>query len=268
MKKCPHCHTPVPDEAAHCPECGTALHETEENEDLRPDAGSKSMRFAPLLLVLVMFCLIVGAVLCVLKIASGSLKEKQPASSAAEQSVSEAAPEVTAEPPAHETAPEEPQTEPQTEETQPTEPPQTEPLTTEPAPAETEPPVSSEEVPAETVPAPETPADAVSVQDYAYETDVFGNTVLTVHLLYQNNGTAAAAWFGQYIAAAEQNGADCQSTVMDFGAVQNDTRQVEAGGSITITKSFIVQPGPDVRFRVTTFGFDSQTVVDQVIPHA
>ena len=256
MKKCPHCHTPVPDEAAHCPECGTALHETEENEDLRPDAGSKSMRFAPLLLVLVMFCLIVGAVLCVLKIASGSLKEKQPASSAAEQSVSEAAPEVTAEPPAPETAPEEPQTEPQTEETQPTEPPQTEPLTTEPAPAETEPPVSSEEVPAETVPAPETPAD------------VFGNTVLTVHLLYQNNGTAAAAWFGQYIAAAEQNGADCQSTVMDFGAVQNDTRQVEAGGSITITKSFIVQPGPDVRFRVTTFGFDSQTVVDQVIPHA
>ena len=231
MKYCPHCNAPIHKHTRLCPDCGRPLHgsgsreQTGSSNSQKNSAGRKGC--AVLVIVLVAFIFIV---LTVFRFIIGTVKEQSRRHERRgddEQSYSENVPEI---------------------------------ITTFTIPT----PWDPDSPPTATTPVQE-PTTSVSVQQYDITKNPFGETVLTVDLLFSNEGDTPVSFFTKYRAQAFQNGVECRVTFADAESAQKETLNVQPGSSLTVPQSFVLNDDSEISFVVSNFGFDTSVVLEQTL---
>ena len=234
MKYCPHCNTPLPKHTRICPDCGRPVRGGSNRDDEKGSSNTGGcVKLMPIILVVFL------AAICMLAFTVTSLISKR-------HRRTECDPSSVADGklPVYTTVPQE--TKPFPEQT----------VTTPNFFSDIDMPFEEEQNDA-----------SVSVEDYAFTEDVFGHKILTVNLLFTNEGDTPTSFFRNFRTDAFQDGASCTVTVTDFDLVQNETRDVQSGKSLIIPQSFIVKPDQDIDLTVSTMGFEHKVVLEQTIPH-
>ena len=229
MKYCPHCNAPLTKRTKICPDCGRPVRGGRDRDEKGSSNTGGCIKLMPVILVvfLAAICMLAFTVISHISKRKGR-KEPDPVSVTGEESsVYEPFAPGTVPIPAPSLIPPSPETEPYGAE--------------------------------------EERTSTVSVQDYAFTEDVFGHKILTVNLLFTNEGDTPTSYFYCFRADASQNGTDCTVTVTDFDLVQNETKQIQPGEHITVPQSFIVTPDQDIQLTVSKMGFTRTVVLEQTI---
>ncbi len=230
MKYCPHCNAPLTKRTRICPDCGRPVRGGKDRGDEKGSSNTGGcVKLMPVIIVIFLAAICMLAFTVVRLISKRHNRKEQHTMSV-------------------------------TDETPPTV--MTSPSETAPWPAQTvTAPFYPDDMPFDT----EENSAAVSVENYAFSEDLFGNKILTVNLLFTNEGDTPTSFFRSFRADAFQDGISCTVTITDFDLVQNETRDVQPGKSITVPQSFIVKPDQDIQLTVSKMGFERVTVLEQTI---
>ena len=230
MKYCPHCNAPLPKRTRICPDCGRPVRGSKDRGDEKGGSNTGGcIKLMPVILVVFLAAICMLAFTIVSKISKKHRRQEPDTSSVTDEKT-----------PLYTTIPRE------------TVPPAIQTVTI---------PSFPDDMPLDT----EENSATVSVEDYAFSEDLFGNKILTVNLLFTNEGDTPTSFFRSFRADAFQDGIGCTVTVTDFDLVQNETRDVQPGKSITVPQSFIVKPDQDIQLTVSKMGFERVTVLEQTI---
>ena len=115
---------------------------------------------------------------------------------------------------------------------------------------------------------PEPPAAAFSVDSYAVEKNLLGETVLYVNLNYTNKAENKECFLKSFKISVQQDGEACKQTAGDPTRENHLLEHVPPDETVLISEAFIISTEKETNVSVTAFFSEGSCLEETILPHA